>query len=80
VTPKRKASSSELTASQEKKRLCKTDSGEYVMVDHSESTSSSVLFTKNTKAIVWGLQHRAVQVSNTISKCRELYYSCYNYI
>lgn len=59
-TPKRKASN-ELTSSteSEKKKLCKTDSTEFVMVDSSET--SSVLFTKNTKAIVWGMQHRAVQ-------------------
>jgi len=60
-TPKRKASN-ELTSSQEsdKKKLCKANSGDFVMVQHSE-TPPSVLFTKDTKAIVWGLQHRAVQ-------------------
>ena len=36
------------------------------MVQHSE-TPPSVLFTKDTKAIVWGLQHRAVQVRNEFS-------------
>lgn len=61
ATPKRK--SSDLTSSQEsdKKKLCQQDSTEFVMVDSESVNSSTVLFTKNTKAIVWGLQHRAVQ-------------------
>ena len=63
ATPKRKKSN-ELTSSQEsdKKKLCQQDSTEFVMVESETADPSSILFTKNTKAIVWGLQHRAVQV------------------
>lgn len=61
-TPKRK-SSSELTSSLESdtKKVC-AKSSEYVVIEPTEGLATD-LFSKGTNVIVWGMQHRAVQVS-----------------
>ncbi|XP_057293409.1 ATP-citrate synthase-like [Hydractinia symbiolongicarpus] len=58
-TPKRRHSS-ELTSSQESARKIATHDSDYVMVD-SQSHLPTELFSKRTKAIVWGMQQRAIQ-------------------
>lgn len=61
-TPKRRRSS-ELTSSQESARKIATHDSDYVMVD-SQSHLPTELFSKRTKAIVWGMQQRAIQVTS----------------